>query len=211
MIIRQSLKSFRALSVALVAVGLAVGIGPTLGLRISDLIIARDRNAAVDEWVRNHRAHRPPARSLVIEPGPDGYLLEIPKIGVRLVVRELEPEVFAGKNTPRLRRYGVGQLPPSGNLRNVSPGAEGTAAITGHRTTSGAPFRNIDRLRAGDLIIIQKGQTEQRWEVVYSATVSPKQVAAIASRPGIRRLVILACDPPFSARHRLIVYARPLQ
>ncbi len=143
----------------------------------------------------------------VITPGDEGYLLLIPKIGVRAIVHTLEPTVFSGHNTPMLKRYGVGQIPYTPDLRNVSPGADGTAAITGHRTTSGAPFRHIDRLQQGDLIIIRKSALEQRWRVASSTTTAPSQVKAIRSVPGARRLVVLACDPPFSARERLIVYA----
>jgi sortase A len=105
----------------------------------------------------------------------------------------------------------VGQLPYTQDLRNVSPGAEGTAVITGHRTTSGAPFRHIDQLSPGDVIIIRSGTLEQRWEVVYSTTVAPTQTDAIRSFPGVRRLVVLACNPVFSARERLVVYSRLAQ
>jgi sortase A len=147
-------------------------------------------------------------RPTVVTPGRDGYLLLIPSIGLRAVVRELEPAVFSGRNTPALKRYGLGQVPYTSVLRNVSPGAVGTAAIAGHRTTSGAPFRHLNRLRPGALIIVRKGGVEQRWVVVRSQTVPPGAVEAIASRPGTRSLVLLACSPPFSARERLIVHAR---
>ncbi len=144
----------------------------------------------------------------MVEPGREGYLLEIPKIGVQAIVHSLEPDVFAGRNTPTLKRYGVGQVPFTPDLGNVSPGASGTAVITGHRTTSGAPFRHLDRLEPGDVIIIRKGAREQRWTVVSSATVAPGRVEVIRSLPGTRRLAVVACSPPFSDRARLIVYAR---
>ncbi len=175
--------------------------------------VARTRQQETEAWIQRHDLPSTPAvtapriRTAVIAAGKEGYLLEIPKIGLRAVVRELEPEVFAGKNTPALKRYGLGQVPYTAYLKNVSPGAEGMAAITGHRTTSGAPFKHIDRLRPGDAIIIRKGGAEQRWAVLHSATVPPSAVEAIRSHPGSRRLAILACDPPFSAKARLIIYA----
>jgi LPXTG-site transpeptidase (sortase) family protein len=184
-------------------------VGPVAAIRLWDAHLARSREAEVTRWLEDQRPAAPAARPTPIEPGADGYLLEIPKINVRIVVHALESEVFSGRNTPRLRRYGVGQIPHSANLRNVSPGAIGTAAITGHRTTSGAPFRHINRLGPGDLIVIRKGGQVQRWQVVYSTAVAPSQVEAIKSHAGVTRLVILACDPPFSAKQRLIVYAQP--
>lgn len=147
----------------------------------------------------------------IIKPGTDGYLLEIPKLGLRRVVYELEPFVFNGRNTPLLKKHGVGQVPYHAYLKNVSPGEMGLAVITGHRTTSGGPFRNIHRLARGDVLIIRKGAAEQRWRVTSSATVPPKQVDAIRSSARSRGLAIMACDPPFSAARRLIVYAEPLE
>lgn len=194
-----------------------LALGASSIVQLIDSQIARTRERETAAWIQEHdsasaRADTAgPARKTVIVPGGEGYLLEIPKIGLRAVVRELEPEIFSGKNTRALKRYGLGQVPYTQYLGNVSPGADGTAAITGHRTTSGAPFRHIDRLRPGDAIVIRKGGVEQQWAVVYSAIVPPSAVEAIRSRPGSTRLAILACDPPFSARERLVVYARLMQ
>jgi len=194
---------------ALIVVGIALAVVPTLLLEIADEQADRIHRAEVAGWSQAHEssvtATNIPATA--ITPGPEGYFLEIPKIGVRAVVHELEPDVFSGQNTPMLRRYGVGQVPFTPELGNVSPGAEGTAVITGHRTTSGAPFRHIDRLVPGDLIIVRKGELEQRWAVVSSATVGPDQLEAIRSLRSTRRLAVLACTPPFSDKARLIVYA----
>jgi sortase A len=199
---------------ALIALGGALALGAPSLIRMNDLVVARLRGREVASWVRRNdvpaagatRSARP--GTTVIVPGKDGYLLIVPRLGLRLVVRELEPAVFSGRNTPALRRYGLGQVPYTRELRNVSPGAVGTAAITGHRTTSGAPFRHIDRLRPGDLIIVRKSGVEQRWAVVGAAVVPPSAVEAIKSRPAARRLVLLACTPPFTARERLLVTAR---
>jgi LPXTG-site transpeptidase (sortase) family protein len=203
----------------LIACGLAVAVIPTVLVRIADRQAAGDRDADVDHWMRGRsqdairRSGPPtaPAGFPVIRAGPAGYLLEIPKLGLRAVVHELEPEVFLGRNTPRLRRFGLGQAPYSEALKNVSPGEEGTAVIAGHRTTSGAPLRQLDRLGPGDVIIIRSTKAEQRWKVVYATTVIPQEVVAIRSQSGARRLVILACSPPFSAARRLVVYASPVR
>ena len=205
---------YRRLPGLFVFIGLILLALPPIVVQVTDWSAARRHEAEVARWlagpIEPARRFAPTPAVPVIEPGARGYLLEIPRIGVRVIVRELEPEVFSGRNTPLLRRYGVGQVPYTRNLRNVSPGAVGTAAVTGHRTTSGAPFRLIDRLRPGDTIVIRKGNRRQHWVVERSITVRPDEVQAIASRPGTRRLVLLACNPPFSARERLIVYARPV-
>lgn len=201
------------IGVALIASGVALFVAPSLLIQMADAHLNRIQRAEVRQWVLTHGPRIDAAirtSTAVIEPGRDGYLLEIPKIGVRVIVHELEPDVFSGANTPTLKRYGVGQLPYTPDLRNVSPGAEGTAVITGHRTTSGAPFRHIDRLGPGDIVIVRRGALQQRWEIVYSTKVAPSRLDAIRSLPSARRLVILACNPPFSAAERLIVYSRPV-
>lgn len=196
---------------ALIGGGIAVAMGPFLFIQITDDHISRTHRAEVHQWMQTHKPESQGAvrrAATEIVPGLDGYLLEIPKIGVKVIVHELELDVFSGENTPMLKQYGVGQLPYTSDLQNVSPGAEGTAVITGHRTTSGAPFRHIDQLEPGDVIIIRKGTLEQRWEIEYSTIVAPSQIDAIRSISSARRLVILACNPPFSAKERLVVHAR---
>lgn len=205
----------RHLSWILIALGLALVAVPPAALTVTDWLQRRAQREVTEQWVRKHLASPPPRQEAskkevvhALDPGDGGYLLEIPKLGLRTVVHELEPEVFSGRNTPRLKRYGLGQVPHTSSLRNVNPGEIGTAAITGHRTTSGAPFRDIHRLGPGDSIILSRGAIQQRWSVTYSTSVVPNQVDAIRSRNGVRRLAILACTPPFSARERLIVYAK---
>ncbi len=202
-------RTVRGIGAALIAGGLALGAGPSLVLQAVDQYLSRAQHAEAARWIRIYGSAPLPGRSdpAVVEPGHEGYLLEIPKIGVQAIVHALEPDVLAGRNTPTLKQYGVGQVPFTPDLRNVSPGADGTAVITGHRTTSGAPFRHLDRLAPGDLIVIRKGAREQRWTVIASTTVVPTLLNAIRSRPGVRRLAVVACTPPFSARERLIVYA----
>ena len=200
-------------SFALILCGGVLALGAPSIIRLSDNHVARARMQETDTWVRRYdstprQAEIPTStRKTVVAPGRDGYLLVIPKIGLRVIVRELEPDVFSGKNTPLLKRYGLGQVPYTRDLRNGSPGAEGTAVIAGHRTTSGAPLRQINLLRPGDLIIIRKMGVEQQWVVENSVVVLPSAVEVITSRPGTRKLAILACNPPFSAKERLVVSA----
>ncbi|MDR7417445.1 MAG: sortase [Armatimonadota bacterium] len=204
--------SLTRLGVSLVVAGLLLATIPTLAVRLADLLVESRRAADVAQWSERRPAPAPaPSRHAepveVLAPGDGGYLLEIPKLHLKAVVRELEADVFTGRNTPRLKRFGLGQVPFSESLRNVSPGDEGTAVIAGHRTTSGAPFRDLHRLGPGDAIVLRRGSAEQHWTVVYAVVVAPDRVDVIRSRPDTRRLAIMACSPPFSAAERLIVFA----
>ncbi len=87
------------------------------------------------------------------------------------------------------------------------PGAPGTTAVAGHRTTFLAPFRNIDRLRPGQLIRIQMPYGDFSYAVTRTRIVDPTDFSVI--RPvGYQQLVLSACDPPFSAAKRIIIFAR---
>jgi sortase A len=86
------------------------------------------------------------------------------------------------------------------------PGERGTAAIAGHRTTYGAPFRHIDRLRRGDRIAVTMPYGTFRYTVEGTRIVDPGDLSVLRA-VGHRRLVLSACHPLFSAARRIVVYA----
>jgi sortase A len=88
------------------------------------------------------------------------------------------------------------------------PGAGGTTAIAGHRTTYLAPFRHIDELRRGDRIKLDMPYAHFAYTVTGRRIVEPTDVAAATRNLGYSRLVLSACTPLFSAAKRILVYAR---
>jgi sortase A len=86
------------------------------------------------------------------------------------------------------------------------PGERGTAAVAGHRTTYGAPFRHIDRLRRGDRIAVTMPYGTFRYAVEGTRIVDPGDLSVLRS-VGHRRLILSACHPLFSAARRIVVYA----
>jgi sortase A len=216
---RSKKRSQLGIALALLVAGVVLIFGPTLALNLWDSYLAHMRDTDTARWMAKHLAHAPagtrsggrsqPAVTSVIAPGRDGYLLEIPRLNLRLVVHMLEPIALTGVPTPTLTRYGLGEIPYTTTLRNVSPGGNGTTAIAGHRTTHGAPFRRLDLLQPGDRILVRKSARVQEWRVSGTAVIAPTDVDAIRSHPGKRRLVLLSCTPPFSAQSRLMVVAEP--
>ena len=87
------------------------------------------------------------------------------------------------------------------------PGAPGTTAIAGHRTTYLAPFRKIDELRKGDEIVVEMPYGRFTYEVQKRRIVAPTEVSVI-KRVGYDRLVLSACHPLYSAAKRIVVFAR---
>jgi sortase A len=108
------------------------------------------------------------------------------------------------------------------------PGQVGNAAIAGHRTTHGAPFYNVDRLRArtadtpGDYIVTDTLIGTHVFEVVEQRIVKPTDTWVAGpmtlpeqalNRGGLKLnatksyLTLTSCNPRFSARERIVILA----
>ena len=87
------------------------------------------------------------------------------------------------------------------------PGSPGTVAIAGHRTTYGAPFRRVDKLRPGNEIVLEMPYGRFVYRVQQTRIVDPSMVSVVR-RVGYDRLVLSACHPLYSAAKRIIVFAR---
>ena len=87
------------------------------------------------------------------------------------------------------------------------PGAPGTTAIAGHRTTYAAPFRRIDKLERGDEVVVEMPYGRFTYEVEKTRIVAPSEVSVI-DRVAYDRLVLSACHPLYSAAKRIVVLAR---
>jgi sortase A len=123
--------------------------------------------------------------------------ISIPAIGVSDYVVE-------GTDTASLRK-GPGHYPET-----AMPGDPGTAAIAGHRTTYGAPFRNIDELKPGNVITLDLpyGRFVYRVERVR---IVDDQDLSVLEPVGYKRLLLSACHPLYSAAQRVIVLARQVR
>ena len=99
-------------------------------------------------------------------------------------------------------------------IGTAMPGQIGNVGIAGHRTTWGHPFRDIDKLVAGDKIEIVLAHDTYTYTVRSHEIVKPDQVdvwAPVPHKPGAkptkRMLTLNACHPLYSAAERYIVYA----
>jgi sortase A len=90
------------------------------------------------------------------------------------------------------------------------PGEGATVGIAGHRTTYGAPFRTLHRLRRGDPIELEMPYARFRYRVEKVISVLPTEVWV--KRPvGRERLILSASHPPYSAARRLVAFARLIE
>jgi len=132
-----------------------------------------------------------------VEPTPDEGTafgtIEIPVI-------ELDKVIFEGVDRSTLKK-GPGHMPWT-----PLPGQPGNAVISGHRTTYGAPFFNLDAVSVGDEIIVETALGRHVYEVREILIVKPTDVWVTDPKRGAW-LTLTTCNPRYSARERLIVQA----
>jgi sortase A len=133
------------------------------------------------------------------------YPEEIPDIGegfafLRIDKIGLDTVIFEGVD-PQTLKSGPGHTPSS-----PLPGQPGNAVLAGHRTTYGRPFWDFDLLEVGDRVEVESAIGVSVYEVREIAIVEPTDVWVTDDRPGAW-LTMTTCEPKFSARLRLVVWA----
>ena len=130
-------------------------------------------------------------------------ILRIPRLGEGYKVPVVE-----GVRASDLSR-GVGHYPTT-----APPGAVGNFALAGHRATNGEPFRNLDRMRRGDSIVVETRDTWLTYVVDRTRIVRPSDtwvIDPVPGRPGAepreRLLTLTTCHPRWSSTYRLIVFS----
>ena len=119
--------------------------------------------------------------------------LRMPKIDHSSVVVE-------GTDLTTLRS-GPGHYP-----KTPLPGEGGTVAVAGHRTTYGAPFRNIDKLKPGDALEMDMPYGKFHYRVDKVQIVTPDSLW-ITRKRAKESLVLSACHPLYSAAKRIVVFS----
>ena len=166
------------------------------GIRPPGPAVLPDRTAGQDDPVGSGPSHRPNLggdRHPIIPQQPFGTI-EIPRIG-------LNHPIYEGVDLPDLH-WGPGHWPGT-----AEPGQFGNAVFAGHRVTHTRPFLDIDRLVAGDQIIITTADGRFVYEVTGHLIVTPDDVH-IADPTLTPTVTLLACHPKGSARQRYVVEGR---
>lgn len=141
--------------------------------------------AAAREWRRSSARGEAIAR------------IKIPAIGLDAVVVD-------GTDHESLKRG------PGRYLKSAMPGEGELVYIAGHRTTYGAPFSRIDRIKRGDRVELELPYATITYEVTGHRIVSATNLAVLRSK-GREQLALQACHPRFFATQRWITYAKPVE
>ncbi|MDQ0960525.1 sortase A [Streptomyces sp. B4I13] len=167
----------------------------------------REASSLQDDWASGKRA--PGAFS----PGQGFAILHIPKLDVVVPIAE-------GVSNKKVLDKGMvghyGEAP----LATAMPDAKtGNFGLAGHRNTHGEPFRYINRLQAGDAIVVET----QNEYFVYKMTstlpvTAPSNTSVLdpvppgsgLTGPG-RYITLTTCTPEFTSKYRLIVWGKMVE
>ena len=98
-------------------------------------------------------------------------------------------------------KNGAGHMPDT-----PLAGQPGNTVISGHRTTYGAPFHELDTLEPGDEIEVESAIGTNVYAVRDSIVVEPTALWVTEDLLG-SWLTLTTCHPKFSSRQRLVVIA----
>lgn len=142
---------------------------------------------------------RPLVQSLVNLPAPtpapqQAIRIQIPAIGV-------DAPIVQGDSWEQLKK-GVGQHLGSGN-----PGQPGNVVLSAHNDIFGEIFRDLDRLKPGDLILLFTAQQQYAYVVTRSAIVEPTAVEVMAPTP-YPSVTLISCYPYRVNTKRIVVFGQ---
>ena len=134
----------------------------------------------------------PPADPNAAGPMVELGTIEIPQLGVT-------KSMYEGITLTTLN-HGPGHWPGT-----AMPGSQGNVVIAGHRVSHDKPFRNLDKLKPGDQVIMTTDAGRFVYEVTGTDIVYPDALW-IVDQTADYTATLFACHPPGSTRQRIVVH-----
>ncbi|MGW0942675.1 class E sortase [Streptomyces sp. NPDC002623] len=167
----------------------------------------KEANSLQDDWAKGKGAPG------VFSPGQGFALLHIPKLDVVVPIAE------GISNKKVLDKGMVGHYGES-PLETAMPDAKtGNFGLAGHRNTHGEPFRYINRLQAGDDIVVETQNEYFVYKMTSSLPVTAPSNTSVLdpvppgsgfTGPG-RYITLTTCTPEFTSKYRLIVWGKMVE
>jgi sortase A len=130
----------------------------------------------------------------------------IPTAGVQQAVRiqipalNVDAPVVQGDGWEQLKK-GAGQ-----HVGTPDPGANGNIVLSAHDDIFGEIFRDLDKLKAGDTVVLYTNQRQYTYVVTGTQIVEPTQVEVMASTPNAV-VTLISCYPYLIDNQRIVVSA----
>ncbi|MFI8850588.1 class E sortase [Streptomyces sp. NPDC053499] len=152
----------------------------------------------------------PERKAGAFKPGEGFAIIHIPKIDITAPIAQ------GVSKTKVLDRGMVGHYDEK-PLKTAMPwDKKGNFALAGHRNTHGEPFRYINRLEAGDEVVVETQSKFYTYKVTRQLpSTSPSDTGVIDpvppksgfTEPG-RYITLTTCTPEFTSKYRLIVWGK---
>ena len=127
-------------------------------------------------------------------PGPEhATRIQIPALDV-------DAPIVIGDGWEQLKK-GVGQ-----HVGSANPGDQGNIVLSAHNDIFGELFRDLDRLQAGDQVILYTNQGAYTYIVSNSKVVEPTQVEVMEST-SLPSVTLISCYPYLVDNQRIVVTA----
>lgn len=201
----------RGVGQTLITIGVVLLLFVVYELKVTNLVTEREQEQLqeqlADVWAQPAPAPASSDRPAQVDLGTGIAVLRIPLLD-RSVDETYAKVVVEGTSVEDLKK-GPGRI-----VETQRPGELGNMVISGHRTTYGAPFADLDRLRPGDAVVVETRDTWFTYHVSGTQIVAPTAVEVtlpVPGRPGVEPtesvLTLTTCHPRYSARQRMIVSA----
>jgi sortase A len=143
--------------------------------------------------------------------GKPVFRLRIPKMDLNeIVVEGVSPEQLdvAPGHYPSCRKGVARELCTPWDA--PFPGEIGRVVISGHRTTHGAPFWDLNLLDEGDRLFVETKWGNFVYEV-SSKRIVPEDSTRIVIESPRAEIVLTTCHPRYSADQRMVVTSRLME
>ncbi len=133
--------------------------------------------------------------------------LPIPTPGAEQAIRiqipaiRIDAPVVQGDGWEQLKK-GVGQ-----HVGSANPGQSGNVVLSAHNDVYGELFRDLDKLKPGDQVILYTQQRQYVYVVDRTVIVEPTAVEVMASG-GSPTVTLISCYPYLVDKQRIVVFAR---
>ncbi|MGV9287983.1 class E sortase [Streptomyces sp. NPDC003719] len=160
-----------------------------------------------DDWASGKR--NPGA----FEPGQGFAILHIPKLDVVVPIAE-------GVSSKKVLDRGMVGHYAEDPLKTAMPDAKsGNFGLAGHRNTHGEPFRYINKLEAGDPVVVETQDEYYVYKMSSILPVTPPSNTSVLdpvprqsgfTGPG-RYITLTTCTPEFTSKYRMIVWGKMVE
>jgi sortase A len=167
-------------------------------------------NSLEHQWAKT--AQGPDRNPGTFSPGQGFAIMYIPKLDVKAPIAQ-------GVDKHKVLDKGmVGHY--DGSLNTAMPwDKSGNFAVAAHRNTHGEPFRYINRLTAGDKVVVETANAYYTYQVTSSLASTPPTNTSVLqpvppgsgfTKPG-RYITLTTCTPEFTSENRLIVWGKLIE